>query len=796
MSRRNQNKPIVSRGVQIVAGLGSSICTPGENNGLLGELVHARNTIAADWIGTRYYAVDYDGGSDENAGFSDVSMAAAGLVPLKTIEELLTRLPRLGMGLTAVVAIKTRAGGAAYVNKTATANDDLNLIGQTGYLNLIVRGTATAASAGSVAFADDANDRIYAGAQIVSGTNAPGYNPVAPFSANTFNVQKVGGGAAALPAEPAIIGKRIRFDVATTTAALRNATAMIWKNGAASMTVGDDLPAVPVGTDVFYIEEPGVAVNNIAVISPNANDVVPAPSFTAEGIQVVGIRSVNATDQAPLSVIGVAAVICSFIDLASTASTSARIFNFSSVSFQRSYTDQTGAVVVTGVGIRAPNIITYSNGMRASFTSSALVSTLGRVQLLGIGQYNVGAGCYCFAGVLHQGAYSGAVADSNLASNLIGRGSTSTVQRLRVQNGAIDGAAIVQSMGSGTILGVDLQNVGTDSLISIRSIGTGHAIADVVGSTGNTGVGLNMSAARDCSVVMTITGNGANTFTAAAGKDILGAGGTATTGPFYVHADYARTDLKDAFGNHIQGAGNTILGTTVLATNDGNADIGQYMVVRATGSGVVRESIATAASTAIAQGVTQSAMTAAGPQVAMLVNAGGTWVQFDAAPTAGRIAYLSSTNAGQATDAVPAGEILQLGRILFVSGTLGYINFEPDTLAADMADATVSTTDATLTTIATIAIPDNTVVLVKADIVGRRTNAAGRAGYIRNALVFREAAGAATLEGAVDTPFTRESSGGYNGTLAVSGNNLLVQVQGIAGHNIDWRVRYTVLEVA
>ena len=111
------------------------------------------------------------------------------------------------------------------------------------------------------------------------------------------------------------------------------------------------------------------------------------------------------------------------------------------------------------------------------------------------------------------------------------------------------------------------------------------------------------------------------------------------------------------------------------------------------------------------------------------------------------------------------------------------------------AVTTVATTDATSTTIATIAIPDNTVVLLKTDIVARRTDAAGRAAYMRNALVFREAAGSATILGSVDTPFTRESTVQYNATISVSGNNALITVQGFGTHNIDWKSIHTIEEI-
>lgn len=109
---------------------------------------------------------------------------------------------------------------------------------------------------------------------------------------------------------------------------------------------------------------------------------------------------------------------------------------------------------------------------------------------------------------------------------------------------------------------------------------------------------------------------------------------------------------------------------------------------------------------------------------------------------------------------------------------------------------TATTTDATVTTVTTIAIPDNTVVLIDAYIVGRRTDAAGRAVYVRRAAVYREAAGGATLQGAVDSPLTRESAGGYNATIGVSGNNAIITVKGLAAHTINWVVKHKEVSAA
>lgn len=123
----------------------------------------------------------------------------------------------------------------------------------------------------------------------------------------------------------------------------------------------------------------------------------------------------------------------------------------------------------------------------------------------------------------------------------------------------------------------------------------------------------------------------------------------------------------------------------------------------------------------------------------------------------------------------------------------GYASLGSDSLVPSAqlrSVATVATTDATPTTAATLALSDDTAYLLTVEIVGRRTDAAGRCCYVRRALVYREAAGAATIQGMIDTPFTRESTAGYGATLTASGNNILVQVTGAAAHAINWQVTY------
>lgn len=108
--------------------------------------------------------------------------------------------------------------------------------------------------------------------------------------------------------------------------------------------------------------------------------------------------------------------------------------------------------------------------------------------------------------------------------------------------------------------------------------------------------------------------------------------------------------------------------------------------------------------------------------------------------------------------------------------------------------ATVSTTDNTDTTAASITLADGDVVLVVARVMAKRTNSSDRATYIRRALFYRDGGGA-VRQGNVDTILTRESSAQWDVDLDTSGNDARVRVKGAIGHDVDWTVRYETFTV-
>jgi len=106
----------------------------------------------------------------------------------------------------------------------------------------------------------------------------------------------------------------------------------------------------------------------------------------------------------------------------------------------------------------------------------------------------------------------------------------------------------------------------------------------------------------------------------------------------------------------------------------------------------------------------------------------------------------------------------------------------------------VTTTDDTLTTTATLALNDDTVYQCTTRVSGRRTDSTDRAGYVRHITVFREGAGSCTVVGSASDAHTAESDGTWDIDPACSGNNFIVQVLGAIGKTVNWATTVKCLE--
>lgn len=101
----------------------------------------------------------------------------------------------------------------------------------------------------------------------------------------------------------------------------------------------------------------------------------------------------------------------------------------------------------------------------------------------------------------------------------------------------------------------------------------------------------------------------------------------------------------------------------------------------------------------------------------------------------------------------------------------------------------VATTNATVTTLHTVAIPATTTVLIVARVVARRTGgtagtAEDGAGYEITA-TYKNVAGTATEIGETAV-YTAESQAGFDCVFTPSGANALLQVTGAADNNLTW----------
>jgi hypothetical protein len=118
----------------------------------------------------------------------------------------------------------------------------------------------------------------------------------------------------------------------------------------------------------------------------------------------------------------------------------------------------------------------------------------------------------------------------------------------------------------------------------------------------------------------------------------------------------------------------------------------------------------------------------------------------------------------------------------------------------------VTTTNATVTTIHTVAIPTDTVVFIEAKIVGRRTGGTaavgatgdGYAAVVRQ--VYRNVAGVVT-EGTVavgaELDFESQHDAAWGSAdSAVSGTNAIIRVTGKADMNVTWHTTVRIWQVA
>jgi hypothetical protein len=124
--------------------------------------------------------------------------------------------------------------------------------------------------------------------------------------------------------------------------------------------------------------------------------------------------------------------------------------------------------------------------------------------------------------------------------------------------------------------------------------------------------------------------------------------------------------------------------------------------------------------------------------------------------------------------------------------------FNTSTRESDQMMGSVTTSNATTATAATIAIASGNTYLIEARIVARRTDGSSNDGasYVRRG-TYTTKSGTVTLMGSVQTIGTdAEDQAGWDATLDISGTDVRVRVTGAASNDITWFADVSVQRVA
>lgn len=110
-------------------------------------------------------------------------------------------------------------------------------------------------------------------------------------------------------------------------------------------------------------------------------------------------------------------------------------------------------------------------------------------------------------------------------------------------------------------------------------------------------------------------------------------------------------------------------------------------------------------------------------------------------------------------------------------------------------EVSVATGDAVWTTIATIPVGTDRSVVVFAYLLAKeQSGGSGHGFWHAEALFYRTGVGALAQEGVTNTITYRRTPSGLIGQFSVSGNDILIQVRGIAATSYNWRAKYAIVE--
>jgi hypothetical protein len=257
----------------------------------------------------------------------------------------------------------------------------------------------------------------------------------------------------------------------------------------------------------------------------------------------------------------------------------------------------------------------------------------------------------------------------------IGNGSlASPSRRLHITGTAAAALAGLEIRCNAAVRGVEIINQGAKPALTLGASAAGYDINDVVGSTGNTDVGIAVAGTGNSVKIGRIE---AVTVAGTLGDIRISSGAIAT------YAGLALTNVVDNVGNDISGSLGKVVSESILVTNASGVTLDIGNIVRTTGvSGEVTRSLADTAANAggdLLVMTTTPLNTALGYAVPFGSPA---WVTFDAAPTPNVLSYLDESAAGLATQVVPpqaaTNQKRRLGSPLKISGTLGLMTAAPE----------------------------------------------------------------------------------------------------------------------
>ena len=479
------------------------------------------------------------------------------------------------------------------------------------------------------------------------------------------------------------VGRRIRFNVATTTAALRNHCAMIWALGIDCLIPQDSFPATPVASDVFYIEQPGVVFANASITAfegvLGAQSVLgntAAVPFQICGIATTGHASVSAASRVSMSFVGFGGLF------------TAQYCN--SFECESTYRDVVGATILTGVGMR-------SSGATIGILNCLSV-LVGSIAHVGAGSlfmefcplYSIASGSFLRSGMSTRSSGSGGVpmgvrtAPGSIGAISLTRRGLRAVQP--AVGGGITGSGIIGIMNSICVVnGVDLTGAGSQGAIQVTGSGSRIQIRAAVGTKGNTAIGITLGQASSLSSG-SLSFNVDNTIvffrTLQSNFNSLGLSGELGdiempsrfgTNPILTYEDFPKyiDGIVDAGMNHLstsyQGAGVNLnrghLNDCRDVSNSSGALIPKFSVLRASGSAsfhmacsMAKADAAATSNSIVGVSVNDSDGTSALKRGILAVTAGEAVCRFDTAivqADTGKIVYLSEINAGRATIVVP-----------------------------------------------------------------------------------------------------------------------------------------------